>query len=65
MREDGAPYITVAQGSDGWYAVMLSYDEIQKVYEPQVKGHVRYDSREAALAEAVDWAHMESLELES
>ena len=57
------PYITTTHGFSGYFAVKLWWNpEMGGFWEPWDTGTGRYESREEAEVEGLDWAAAEGLE---
>lgn len=56
--------ITVSFGGAGFFAVLLSWNDEYSFYEPYTTGFGRYETGDAANAEAKTWAEAEGTKFE-
>jgi len=63
MENTHPAYVTITQGMRGYFAVLLSWNiEHGGFYEPWSSGIGSYETKEAAIPEAKDWAESEGIE---
>lgn len=57
------PFIAVNGPSlSGYYATLFSWNSIEECYEPESTGFGRYNTKQEAEQEALQWAEDEELE---
>lgn len=62
MSEEHPPFITVTHGMSGYFAVMMNWnEELGGFYEPCQTGFERFNNKDTAIAEALQWAIAEEV----
>lgn len=56
------PFITTSQGISGYFAVLVTWDAQDEMWEPWTTGFGRYETQEEAEIEAQGWAEAEEVE---